>query len=363
MSVRRARERVRVGRALRELPAIASAFVEGTVGYARVREVTRVATAADEGRWLQQAIELPLRVLERRVAEASGGSNDERAKAREPAGVRWTSSKTLKLEIDLPAATWALLQRAMEGARRASEATLCDADALEAVAREALAREADDGERSDVRRMVVLYACKACRRAELETGAGAVELDEATAARLGCGAARVDLDEEGRSETVGGPIPAAVRRAVLLRDRMRCRAPGCFRRRHVDVHHIVPREHGGKHARANCVTLCTGCHDRLHEGRLSIHGSADAELDFRDERGSRLGGPAMTPGGHGALDASPEATTLLDVMGSRGGWHVDDLIEASSLDVSAISAALFELEISGRVRRGVNGYEARPGGG
>src|SRR5262245_44440590 len=59
MSIRRARERVRVGRALRTLPALSRAFVDGRLGYARVREVTRVAKPADEARWLALALDLP----------------------------------------------------------------------------------------------------------------------------------------------------------------------------------------------------------------------------------------------------------------------------------------------------------------
>jgi hypothetical protein len=43
MGVRKTRERLRVGRALRMLPRIEQAFVDGTISYSRVREVTRVA--------------------------------------------------------------------------------------------------------------------------------------------------------------------------------------------------------------------------------------------------------------------------------------------------------------------------------
>src|SRR5262245_33084513 len=43
MGVRKTRECVRVGRALRSLPLIEQAFVDGQLTYSRVREVTRVA--------------------------------------------------------------------------------------------------------------------------------------------------------------------------------------------------------------------------------------------------------------------------------------------------------------------------------
>jgi hypothetical protein len=44
-----AREKVRVARALRELPAVREAFAAGTVSYSKVRAITRVATPANEG--------------------------------------------------------------------------------------------------------------------------------------------------------------------------------------------------------------------------------------------------------------------------------------------------------------------------
>jgi len=151
MSVRRVRERVRIGRALRGLPLAAQAFVNGELGSAKVREVTRVAGLAaagpdSEAIWLATASELPLRVLERRVAEAGeseSGGDSGHEKTRDPAEVRWATATSIELRLNLPAAAWALLERAMEGARQKSESSLSDAEALEAVARDALASQAD----------------------------------------------------------------------------------------------------------------------------------------------------------------------------------------------------------------------------
>lgn len=361
MGVRRARERVRIGRALRGLPHIERAFVEGRLGYSRVREVTRVAKPEDEGHWLRLADELPQRALEQRVAEAGGG--DERSKTNEPAALRWVSPSSLELRMTLPAAVWALLERAMEGARRlcsrdGGDAMLSDAEALEAVARDALARQSDGEDRGDVRQMVVLYRCQSCARSELETGAGSIGLERAEAERLACGSKYVELEGEGREVSHGGELPAAVRRAVLLRDRMRCRAPGCSRRRYVDVHHLVAREHGGEHSRKNCLCLCTACHARTHAGELRIEGDADGELRFYDASGAPLEQAPTTQLGHGAAAASSEAAgALLRVMGGRGGWHPDQLCEQSGLPISSVTRALLELELSGLVRSGLYGYE------
>ena len=73
LGVKATRERVRIGRALRTLPLIEQAFLNGAVNYSRVREVTRVATAEDEPYWLELAKRLPVRELERQAVAQVGG--------------------------------------------------------------------------------------------------------------------------------------------------------------------------------------------------------------------------------------------------------------------------------------------------
>jgi hypothetical protein len=51
-----AREKVRVARALRELPRVAASMAEGRVSYAKVRALTRVATSANEDYLLNIAL-------------------------------------------------------------------------------------------------------------------------------------------------------------------------------------------------------------------------------------------------------------------------------------------------------------------
>jgi hypothetical protein len=288
MSARQTRERVRIGKALRQLGRIEEAMVSGDLSYSRVRELTRVATAATEPSWLELGRRLPMRQLEQRVAEAADADGyRERAadRTREPAAVSWLSASTVEVRLTMPAEEWALLQRAMEGARNAAiqetsegpgaavegsdppaQGVLTDAEALGAVARDALAEQQQRGkghDRADPRRIVVLYECQSCRRTELDTGAGAVELDAAAAAALGCGARERDLRTEGKLVRRGGPLPAPVRRAIWLRDRCRCRAPGCTRRRYVHLYHIQPQEVGGEHSRSNGCLLCSTHHNRV----------------------------------------------------------------------------------------------------
>jgi hypothetical protein len=203
LGARETRERVRIGRALRSLPQIEAAFIAGGLSYSRVREVSRVARPETESAWLELARTLDMRSLERRVAgavegaalDARGGTpgadaveaNARQARAVEhwagepqleaaalastafqapgalrppaptdastttvptttgrtsaPARARteWLSRDALRVTFTLSAEAWALLERALDGARHRAETPLSDADALEAVARAALA--------------------------------------------------------------------------------------------------------------------------------------------------------------------------------------------------------------------------------
>ncbi|MBI4699946.1 MAG: hypothetical protein HY744_02065 [Deltaproteobacteria bacterium] len=127
----------------------------------------------------------------------------------------------------------------------------------------------------------------------------------------------------------------------------------------------------------------------LHEGQLRIEGDADGELRFYDAAGALVGEPQpesgagqMTQGGSCAavdgarsrpqggerrpmtqggswtgVDLSAQAGSVLRAMGARGGWHVDALCTLSGLPASAVSCALLELELGGRVRRTIHGID------
>jgi hypothetical protein len=385
LGVRDTRERVRVGRALRELPRVEAAFVRGELSYSRVREVTRVAEPHTEWAWIELARTLDMRALERRVAagresrSSADGAADQGGRADhgaergfdKPARSEWLTQNAVRVTFELSAEAWGLLERALEGARHAGGA-MSDAEALIAVARDALSAQTQSPDASDPRSAVVVYECQRCRQSDLDAGVGLLELAPAAAASMGCGVTEIDLETEGRAVQRGGPLPAATRRAVMLRDRCRCRVPGCTRRRYVDVHHLVPRADGGLHSRSNCFVLCRMHHHLLHDGKLDVTGDAEGELRFRDARGEPLverfapragasvdaepesgatqGGIFMEDGAtHGVILQEP-ATRVLHVIGRRGGWSLDALVEGSGLPASAVASALTLLELGGRVR-------------
>jgi hypothetical protein len=162
---------VRIGRALRDLPRVERAFLAGELSYSRVREISRVASAATEPAWLEHAAELDMRDLERRVAlerdRVLAGSQSREHEERpeqgalpfdSQAGVRTqagdeagspddaraeppaesTGPSKLRVTFELSVEQWQLLERALDGARRAAGGLVTDGEALEVVVRQAL---------------------------------------------------------------------------------------------------------------------------------------------------------------------------------------------------------------------------------
>jgi hypothetical protein len=109
-----AREWVRTGRALRNLPATAVAFTEGQLSYSKVRTLTRVATADNEAELLNLALGVPAGELGRTLAAwtARNSTNDELDRLQQQRrSVRWwvEPDGTISFKIRLPPLTAGLL--------------------------------------------------------------------------------------------------------------------------------------------------------------------------------------------------------------------------------------------------------------
>ncbi len=104
-----------------------------------------------------------------------------------------------------------------------------------------------------------------------------------TARRLACDAdvARVitagpsEVLDVGRATRV---VPAAIRRALMIRDRG-CRFPGCDRPPEwTDAHHLRHWAEGGPTCLANLILLCRFHHRLLHEGGWRLTGDLCGEV-------------------------------------------------------------------------------------
>jgi hypothetical protein len=120
-----ARQRVRVARALGELPLIDREFAAGRLSYAKVRSLVRIATPETEKEWVAKAKQLTAEDLERVVARARPGDVPSRRLL-----MAALNHSTTRMLVDLPAEEMELISLALDEVRRQAGAKLSSAEAL-----------------------------------------------------------------------------------------------------------------------------------------------------------------------------------------------------------------------------------------
>ena len=323
-----AREKVRVARALPNLPEISSAFREGRVSYSKVRAMTRVATPKNEDELLNVAlygtashVETQVRLY--RMVKRLDALDDENLRhgRRELSWYtdddgsvvlkgRFTPEQGAVITKALDAAMDQLFEEQKQVPEDVSAETSHNqlqnpqgadpiasrrADALERVAEGFLASTKTEGSSGDRylvnihTEMDVLQQDGDAAESELEDGAN---VSAETSRRLACDCARVDWveNEEGNPLNIGRKsrsIPPAIRRALKRRDRG-CRFPGCTCNRFVDAHHVVHWADGGETSMQNLVLLCRSHHRLVHEGGYGVDINAEQHIHFTMPNGRTL---------------------------------------------------------------------------
>ena len=327
------RSLVRLAGTLRTVPAMAEAVRSGVIPWTKAREVARVVTNDSAEEWIEHATTVTNRELENTVRHAWVGDDVAEAMGRRDAADAPRTFSVRNLSSD----QHALIERLLERVRQASGIDRDDfsrGDALATVAQRVLERlDADDVSATPtaVRYQRVVHVCSECRQATGETGGA----DDTDVLMSDCDSEVVDLmpeepvaprtrvpctasDEASPrtrvpSETIGAAsqrtrvpfetteatdrgtrgtrgtrrktVPPSVRTAVLHRDRHTCRVPDCTNRLYLDVHHIVPRSHGGPHTEDNLLCLCASHHRLLHDGRLAIMHATEGRLRIQFAEG------------------------------------------------------------------------------
>ena len=272
---------LRLAESLRTLPGLRQAVDSGTISWTKAREVAKVATAATEEAWLREAQTSSNRSLEdqvRRVKRRARAAR-EASRAQVPLTLVETErpepahhepeSVPVDLHLRLSPEQYARFEALGEALRKRGERSPREEVLLAGL--EALLEERQRGAEEAAgaaecarvhppRYQVVIQLCEGCETATVATGRGPREI---TPAELR--AALCDGTLERRGGKRRSAIPPRLRRAVLRRDRFRCRAAGCGSARFLAVHHQQMHSRGGTDALENLVTLCAPCHRALHD--------------------------------------------------------------------------------------------------
>jgi hypothetical protein len=319
-----AREKVRVAKALPELPRLSAAMQNGEVSYAKVRALTRIATALNEARLLDVAHHGTAAHVERlvRAWRRCDRVTEERSHLSRSVSTYVDDDGMVVLRARLTPEQGAVVQRAVEAAAErlyqdarhaAAPASVAEevtsgqrrADALALIAECALHVDLDRGAAAD-RFQVVLHVeaineSEGGERSALELADGAIGVSAETSRRLACDASVVLMRErsDGSVLDIGRKtrtIPAAIRRALDTRDG-RCQFPGCTARR-CDAHHLTHWAHGGATALHNLILLCRRHHRLVHEGGIRVDRNALGHAVFVRPNGRRIEVSPPLPSSH-----------------------------------------------------------------
>ncbi|MFH1844545.1 MAG: HNH endonuclease [bacterium] len=284
----------------------------GEIPWTKARIISGVATVATQGDWIREAERSNCRQLEARVRQAKLGGRrrakvmvtqaretvqSERAEAagedvptasvprtvaatesdqpallpeikplpaaesRLPVTLRFTPEQFARFEV--------LLETRRKQGDRSSreELLLAGMEALVGSPAEGADPAATTTESTRVQNenhyQVVVSKCPDCGCGTVATSRGDRRLNPAAVLAIEC---------DSRVWKPGGPnrasIPPGIRRTVLVRDGFRCQAFGCERTHFLEVHHRVSRQRGGSNRPDNLITLCSGCHQQVHEREL-----------------------------------------------------------------------------------------------
>jgi hypothetical protein len=336
-----AMERLRVAKALVDLPRIAEALENGEIKHSAVRELTRVASGDTEAEWLRAVQGKSLREIEPLVAGRKPGSR--------PTDPPEPSLRRRKLTLELQPEAYEMLRQAQAvlaethghrlspeelivamcrlvlestEAGTASTATAAKASSTGADAagcagshghvppaqhahvgspRHAAAAGSDERPIADARGtatgglgggssgrpayQLAIKTCPDCKRSWQYGGGRDIEIGTEVVERAHCDAEHIgSLDEDvpARKTTT---LTKRVREHVFARDGYACAVPGCRRVTGLDIHHIQFQEHGGGHESANLLLLCNLHHAAVHTGKLVISGRAPHGLEVTFPRG------------------------------------------------------------------------------
>jgi Domain of unknown function (DUF222) len=355
ISLATARQHVAVARKLSELTEIRDAFSRGEVSFSRVRAICRVATPADERRWLDLARNATGSQIERivhdtiRVERVTHNGVEERIADRRQVSWWVDDDGMYHLTGVLPPEVGALMVKLI---KTHTDKTQPDAGAgvghndgdgftqrcVDGFAR-VLARAAQQLETEPNR-----WCCDAHddQRARVEAPLapvltvihrypnGSVRLEDGppitarTADRLGAFGDEIVATHHGeeirfgrrRKKRLRAPSKP-MRRFLTERDRC-CQFPGCGQRKNLHAHHVQAYGENGETISSNLVLLCPRHHGAIHHRGWTLIGNPNnGGVEFRAPNGKHtpdgtdtVGDPAHVVTANEACGVAPGPDTI-----------------------------------------------------
>jgi len=295
ISLSAAREKVRVARALQELPAIFGSFGSGQLAYSKVRALTRVVNRDNEQELLAFALEHTTAQVEQHCRELRCGTDAsvqeaQRAHARRSLSMYRNPDKgTITITLEVPIEQGELIDKALDKARNVSDKSSAEfaeegwsarqADAFIEITNAYLSgQRTGEATASDSDNYIVTVHVDQLALAE---GKGRSGLPIESVKRLCCDGNTITVveDKNGEPLNIGRKsrtVSTAIKRALRARDK-HCRFPGCHNNRFADAHHIHHWSAGGETSLDNLILLCNKHHRLVHEGGFRIL------RDFKDQ--------------------------------------------------------------------------------
>ena len=325
-----AREKVRVARALGDLPLISESFSVGELSYSKVRSLTRVANKENEADLVAFAEQHTASQVAEYCATLSMGNPEsinvaERAFANRALRIRRNDERgTMSISIDLPLDAGELIEKALDKARDDECLKIPDlvdtswskrqADAFVTMLKEYLNGCNESSSTSD-NYLVNIHVDQSA----LADGVGRSSLPIEAVKRHCCDGKAIVMTETKAGEplSIGRKsrvVPKAIERAVRARDNNCCSFPGCNNRRFLHIHHVEHWSNGGETSLDNLKLVCTKHHTAVHEGGFTIRKNFQDQWTFY-----RPDGIAVPDCGYFAVDMLDEGMDSEYLDPPRGG--------------------------------------------
>jgi hypothetical protein len=198
-------ERLRVAKAIEELPVIADKLEQGELSFSAARELTRVATTETEQDWLDASDDMNIRQVEALVSGHQPGD-----KPTDPVDPK-LRKRRLRFD-DIDAETDALLRQARQILEREHGERLDDNAFLRALARQIVDGGAS-AERTHAPYQIAVTVCDECKRGWQDGGGITVEMSPPALETALC-----DAQHIGRVDCAEDPGPEAIDRVDCAED-------------------------------------------------------------------------------------------------------------------------------------------------